>query len=223
MSGTGLSAPGLTITATTFSGNAATATTAGTTTGNAATATTAGTTTGNAGSVTNGVYTNAAATISSRYTFSGANNGIRLESNAALTMPLSSNTPSFSSYKYVTPNGQLSTSDRRLKRKLAPVDDALNKVMSIRGVYFNWVDNDNYIKAGLIPQDYEKRSRRQIGLIAQDIQTTIPELVETIGDNDEFLGVNYQSITALLIEAIKEVNERLEMLEKDVEEMKNGE
>jgi hypothetical protein len=73
------------------------------------------------------------------------------------------------------------------------VDNALNKVMNMRGVYFD--------KAGVA----------SVGVIAQEIEKILPEVV----NNDyEFKSVSYGNIVGVLIEAIKE-------LRAEVEELKN--
>jgi gamma-glutamyl phosphate reductase len=69
---------------------------------------------------------------------------------------------------------------------VATINDALAKVLQLRGVSFTWKDNHN----------------KAIGVIAQEIETVVPEIVDT---NDKGIkSVSYDSIIALLIEAIKE-------------------
>jgi hypothetical protein len=120
-------------------------------------------------------------------------------------------------------NGDVLTkpSDRQLKTDLRPIDDALDKVMSIRGVYYNWQDNPQYVSDGVIPLDETERKRRNVGLIAQDLQQVLPEAVSSNGEDDQYLGVDYGSLSALLIEAMKEMHARMEMLEDDVDELMN--
>lgn len=81
----------------------------------------------------------------------------------------------------------LADSDRRLKTKIKPLQGALNKVMQLEGVSFDW----------------KKGGKKSIGVIAQDIQKILPEVV--LEGKDGFLSVNYQVLTALLIEAVKEL------------------
>jgi hypothetical protein len=117
---------------------------------------------------------------------------------------------------------QPSPSDRKLKTKIRPIDDALDKVMSIRGVYYNWQDNPQYISDGVVPKDDIERERRNIGVIAQDLQQVVPEVVSSVGKEGKYLGVDYASLTALLIEAMKEMHTRIEILEDDVDELFNN-
>lgn len=83
-------------------------------------------------------------------------------------------------------------SDRRLKENIEPISDALNKVLNLKGVSFNWIDK----KRG--------GEQKKIGLIAQDVKNIVPELVGETSDG--YLTVNYKDIPALLIEAIKELS-----------------
>ena len=82
-------------------------------------------------------------------------------------------------------------SDARLKENIEPIDNALDKVLKLNGVTFNWVDK---IRGG---------NDRKIGLIAQDVKKVIPELVGETPDG--YLTVNYKDIPALLVEAIKQL------------------
>ncbi|MCG3166701.1 MAG: hypothetical protein POELPBGB_02481 [Bacteroidia bacterium] len=86
------------------------------------------------------------------------------------------------------------TSDARLKMNFAAIDGALNKVLSMNGKYYNW-RTEEYPNKGL-------ESGRQVGVIAQEIEKILPEVVTT-GD-DGFKAVEYSHIVPVLIEAIKE-------------------
>ena len=93
-----------------------------------------------------------------------------------------------------------SISDRNKKENIKPIDDALNKVSQLNGVTYT----------------LKKDGRVGAGLIAQDVEKVLPEVVFTtteIGDDKEFLAVNYGNTVGLLVEAIKELKERNEKLE----------
>ena len=82
------------------------------------------------------------------------------------------------------------TSDINLKKNIVNLDGALDKIDNIRGVYHEWID--------------ENQSKdRQIGVIAQEVEAIYPELV-TKGENG-YLSVNYPKLTAVLIQAVKEL------------------
>jgi hypothetical protein len=82
-------------------------------------------------------------------------------------------------------------SDITLKENITTIDSALNKVLGLRGVYFNWKDK---ITGG---------NARKIGFIAQEVEPISPELVYT--HTDGLKTVHYKDISALLVEAVKEL------------------
>jgi hypothetical protein len=96
----------------------------------------------------------------------------------------------------VTVNGTLNnTSDERLKENIQPIKNALSDVAKLEGVSFDWKDT------GI----------RGHGFIAQQIETVIPEVVDT----DEETGiksVNYVGVIGHLVEAIKELKAEIEEL-----------
>jgi len=89
-------------------------------------------------------------------------------------------------------------SDRRLKENIAPLKGSLDKVLKLQGVSFNFI------------ADEEKRP--QIGLIAQDVEPVVPEVIQQFGDDGK-LALDYPKLTALLIEAVKELQGRVAVLE----------
>lgn len=115
----------------------------------------------------------------------------------------------------ITPTGVLttSTSDISMKTNITPIHQALDKILKLKGVTFNWKN---------APQ-----GKKKIGLIAQDVEKIIPELVFT-NQTDGLKGVNYSEISAILIESIKEqqltieiLNEQIELLEEKIEKIEN--
>ena len=98
-------------------------------------------------------------------------------------------------------NGTISTiSDERLKTNIRTYDNALDKILNCRGVSFNY--NQNFYNN---ENDYKKTN---IGVIAQEIEKILPELVDKT-DNG-YKNVNYLGIIGVLIEAIKELNNKIE-------------
>ena len=91
------------------------------------------------------------------------------------------------------------TSDQRLKENVEDIDNALEKVLNLNGVYFNWIDKETY------------GPERNIGFIAQNVESVVPELVKQRGDG--FYSVNYSQITGLLVEAIKEQSVLISLLQ----------
>ena len=96
------------------------------------------------------------------------------------------------------------SSDVRLKENIATIPDALAKVTSLRGVNFTWIDTD------------EKGSGLQMGLIAQEVEAVVPEVVHTQLDTEaQIKSVEYPFLVGLLIEAVKELEHRVEQLEQE--------
>lgn len=81
-------------------------------------------------------------------------------------------------------------SDIRLKENINTIENALEKVMNLRGVTYNWKDR---AKGG---------NELRVGFIAQEVQEVMSELTTNTG---EYLGVQYKDVPALLVEAIKEL------------------
>ena len=89
--------------------------------------------------------------------------------------------------------GFTQTSDIRLKTNIEYLDsqDALKKITSLRGIYYDW-------------KDPEKQGHdHQIGLIAQDVEKVFPEAVKS--NSEGFLSLSYPNLVAPVIESIKEL------------------
>ncbi|WP_324016622.1 tail fiber domain-containing protein [Aeromonas hydrophila] len=77
------------------------------------------------------------------------------------------------------------------------------------------------IHAVIDSYSYDKSGKREVGVIAQDIQRALPEAVEIVETpNGEFLGVNYGSIASLAIAAINELNQQVKELRGEIEMLK---
>ena len=91
------------------------------------------------------------------------------------------------------------SSDLRLKDNVIRIDDSLSKVEKLRGV------------------SYELKSdpgTTHLGLIAQEVNEVLPEVVK-LDDNSKYYGISYQSLVPVLIEAIKELSDRVKKLENN--------
>lgn len=106
-----------------------------------------------------------------------------------------------------------SCSDKRFKKNIVPLTNALEKLDRIKGVYFNW--NDTFKRV------YNTTtSKRQIGLIAQDVEVVFPEVVEKKGSK-KYRAIYYDKLVSVLVEAVKELKKgnssltlRLSQIEK---------
>ena len=96
--------------------------------------------------------------------------------------------------------GSYNSSDIRLKENIETIDSAIDKVMKMRGVYFDWINK-------------EKGEGRQVGVIAQEMNEVLPEAVIHAKDIDEYT-VDYAKITGVLIEAIKDLKNEINELKK---------
>jgi hypothetical protein len=97
-------------------------------------------------------------------------------------------------------NGTIQTSDFRMKKNIHDLPYGLKEVMQMKPVAYNWKDNTGGNK---------------IGLIAQEVRKIIPEVV--VGDESkENLGMNYAEMIPVLINAIKEQQQQIDDLKKEI-------
>jgi len=94
-------------------------------------------------------------------------------------------------------------SDERLKKNIHTIQNPLEKVTSLRGVTFDFKEND----------------KKQIGVIAQEVEKIIPEVVQERPDG--YKGVQYENLVALLIEAVKEQQKQINELREKLNEQTN--
>jgi hypothetical protein len=116
--------------------------------------------------------------------------------------------------------GHYTGSDKLLKENITPITDALKKVMLINGVSYNYkpeVLKDPNDTITYISTDSPKTL---IGLIAEDIEPIVPEVVKTFEDG--LKGISYGNLVALLIEAIKEQEIHINTLEQTLAAYGNG-
>ena len=100
-------------------------------------------------------------------------------------------------------------SDERLKENIAPVQHALDRILRLRGVEFDW--NELSGMAG----------KHSVGVIAQDVEKVFPTAV-TENPATGYRLVSYTSLVAPLIEALRELNQRAEKLGNWVREQGMG-
>lgn len=97
----------------------------------------------------------------------------------------------------ITASGNITAySDIRLKTNLVEIGDALSKVKQLTGYTYTRIDT----------------GERQTGLVAQDVQKILPEAVQE--NEDGTLSVAYGNLVGLLVNAVKELNAKVEALEK---------
>jgi hypothetical protein len=94
------------------------------------------------------------------------------------------------------------TSDISMKENIYQITDALDRVIKMRGVFFNWKSDSTKTK--------------QIGMIAQEVEPIVPEIVFT-NPVDGLKGINYSQASALLVEAIKAQQQQIEGQQQIIE------
>jgi hypothetical protein len=93
------------------------------------------------------------------------------------------------------------TSDQRLKENIFPIPNALEKVISISGNTFDWVQGSG-------------KEGSDVGVIAQEILEVLPEAVTT--RETGYLAVRYEKLVPLLIEAIKDLSTKVKDLQDQI-------
>jgi len=123
-------------------------------------------------------------------------------------------------------NGAWFNSDRSLKTSFQKIDKPLEKVMKLEGVTFQWKEESPCYDC---PQETSAKVERrtEMGLVAQDVEKVVPEVVRTTNDGKKALA--YQNLVALLIESIKaqqgELSKQareISLLQEQVKELQRG-
>jgi len=96
------------------------------------------------------------------------------------------------------------SSDISLKENIVEIPSALDMVDKIRGVFFDW--KDDYIDSKGGEDGYFMR-KKDVGLIAQEVEAVLPEVVGT--RKDGIKAIKYDRLVPLLLQAIKELKEKI--------------
>ena len=123
---------------------------------------------------------------------------VPLSNNGVLTQTFVSNTKFYYNPSTGTLNATNfnSLSDQEFKRDVIYIENATNTIRNVDGVGFTWVET----------------GRKSYGVIAQELERILPELVE----GTEKKTVNYSGLIAFLINAVKELDNRVSELEKNI-------
>ena len=133
------------------------------------------------------------------------------------------------------------SSDSRLKTSTAPISGALSLVQKINGIHFNW--NQTYVKEkfGDRVSDVKTSSftvwdsqfrvytstssplpawlyQRQVGVVAQDVESVVPELITTWGPK-KYRAMDYGRLTSVLVEAIKELKTKNDAQQHQIDDL----
>ncbi|MCK9432474.1 MAG: tail fiber domain-containing protein [Candidatus Omnitrophica bacterium] len=111
----------------------------------------------------------------------------------------------------ITASSCCSTSDKRYKENIVILNHPLEKLLRLRGVKFDWKQKEF--------KDKNFPSGRQIGIIAQEMENEFPELVMT--DKEGYKSIAYDKFTAVLLEAVKEQEKKINSLQDSVNILKS--
>jgi hypothetical protein len=96
-------------------------------------------------------------------------------------------------------------SDDRLKTKLGDIKNALEMVTSLTGFYY---------EANQTAQNLGYSVQKEVGLSAQEVQKVLPEVVVPAPIDEQYLTIRYEKMIPLLVQAIKELNDKIDNLSK---------
>ena len=97
----------------------------------------------------------------------------------------------------------LTYSSRRWKTNVEPIEDALDKVLRLRGVTYDWRES----------------GRHDVGFIAEEVGEVIPEVVQFEDDGESARSVDYARLTAVLVEAVKAQQAEIDELRTELREL----
>ncbi|MBN2300827.1 MAG: tail fiber domain-containing protein [Acholeplasmataceae bacterium] len=142
---------------------------------------------------------------------------IRPESNNSSNIGTSSY-----AFKYLYAYNRITPSDIRQKENIKDIDSALYSILKLQGVKYDLK------KEVSLPDDVDEKTKEKLekdrkdvcGLIAQDVNKIIPEVI-VYDDETDIYGIDYSKLVPYLIEAIKEQQEQIEELEKRISKIDN--
>jgi hypothetical protein len=104
----------------------------------------------------------------------------------------------------------LGPSDRRFKKNIAAVSGALDQLLKLQGVNFEWIE----------PEKHDNATGKQVGFIAQDVEKVFPTWVKT--DADGFKALTVAQIEGLEVESIRTLKLQNDLLAERVKELESG-
>lgn len=104
-------------------------------------------------------------------------------------------------------NGTINTSDARLKTNIESLSYGMDEIMKLRPVSFNWKE--------------KPAGKKMIGLLAQEAEGVIPEIVDTGSDDFQTMGINYSGLIPVLIKGIQDQQNIIKYQQQQIESQKN--
>lgn len=111
-------------------------------------------------------------------------------------------------------NSIAGSSDARFKKNITTIENPLQKVLQLHGVTFDW-------KTEEFPERKFSK-KRALGLIAQEVERVVPEIVQTESTAEGYKSVQYDKVVALLVEAIKEQQKQINVLKIKIKRLKKN-
>lgn len=109
-------------------------------------------------------------------------------------------------------NGAIQTSDRRLKKDINSLQYGLDDVMKLKPVSYEWKKSSGLNNG---------KDEQHLGLIAQDVDKVISEVVERPEGKNGYLGMSYTGLVPVLIKAIQEQQKQMEEQKEQIQKLKN--
>ncbi len=106
------------------------------------------------------------------------------------------------------PNSFGNPSSIRWKREVQPIENALDKVLKLRGVSFVW--------------DEAHGGKRDLGMIAEEVGKIFPEFVVYEANGIDAMGMDYSQLTSVLVEAVKDQQKQIEELRTEIRRLKKS-
>jgi hypothetical protein len=122
---------------------------------------------------------------------------------------------------YAMGPGLFNLSDKRLKKDIVQIDNALNKINKINGLYYTITTKMTNSEG-----EVSEVARQEYGVIAQDLEKIFPEMIsekvffKNANDDNHYKSVNYIQLIPVLIEAVKELSNEIEQLKSEIEMLK---
>ena len=100
------------------------------------------------------------------------------------------------------------TSDRRLKENIIPIQDATQKILAMNPVSYTWIN--------------DKTAPEQHGFIAQEMQSIVPEAVSGDADSEEMMGMDYGKITPVIVKSLQDALNEISNLKQRINELEKN-
>lgn len=156
--------------------------------------------------VSAGSYTYASFTVDAQGRLTAASSGQTLNTNSNVqfnSLGVGTAASGTAGEIRATNNVTAYYSDDRLKNRIGMIEDALGKVKTLSGFYY---------EANATAQEMGYEKKREVGVSAQEVQAVMPEVVAPAPIDENYLTVRYERLIPLLVEAIKELSAEVEAL-----------